>query len=119
MKAVGRLYEHLSSDVLPVRRFVVRMARHGAIVLILVGVSLALGMAGYHYLAPMPWIDAFVNAAMLLGGMGPVTPLDNDAAKFFAGSYALYCGLVFIASLSIIVAPIVHRVLHRLHADED
>ena len=113
---MGRLYEHLSSDVLPIRRFLVRLFGHFAVVVLLVALSLAAGMSGYHYLAPMPWIDAFVNASMLLGGMGPVDRLDNDAVKLFAGAYALYAGLVFIVSLGILIAPVVHRILHRLHA---
>ncbi len=113
------MYEHLSKKVLPRRQFVWRVARHVGVVSVLIVVSLAFGMTGYRYLARMSWVDAFLNSAMLMGGMGPVGELSSDDAKIFAGCYALYAGLVFIVSLSVIVAPIVHRVLHRLHADED
>jgi hypothetical protein len=81
-------------------------------------VSLAAGMAGYHWLAPMPWLDAFLNAAMLLGGMGPVADLENDRAKFFAGIFAIYCGVVFIATAGLLLVPVAHHVLHRFHLDQ-
>jgi hypothetical protein len=83
----------------------------------LLGVSLAIGMCGYHWLAPMDWVDAFLNAAMLLGGMGPVDPLTNDGAKLFAGMYALYCGVVFIATAGLVLAPVGSHILHRFHLD--
>ena len=89
------------------------------IALALLAVSLVIGMAGYHWLAPMGWVDAFVNAAMLLGGMGPVDPLTNDAAKTFAGVYALYCGVVFIATAGLVLAPVGTHILHRFHLDRD
>lgn len=85
----------------------------------LLGVSLAIGMFGYHWLAPMGWVDAFMNASMLLGGMGPVDPLGNDAAKLFAGAYALYCGVVFIATAGLVLAPVGTHILHRFHLDKD
>ena len=88
------------------------------VALVLVAVSLLMGMAGYHWLAPMKWTDAFLNAAMLLGGMGPVDPLDNDTAKLFAGAYALYCGVVFIATSGLLLAPVGSHILHRFHLDK-
>src|SRR5262245_60491541 len=94
------------------------MARHLALVTALVLASLAVGMAGYMTLGEMDAVDAFLNSAMLLGGMGPVGNLPTDAAKIFAGLYALYAGLVFIASATILFAPVVHRVLHRLKVNE-
>lgn len=94
------------------------MARHLGLVAALVVASLAVGMAGYMTLGRMPAVDAFLNSAMLLGGMGPVGELPTDAAKVFAGLYALYAGLVFIASATILIAPVAHRVLHRLHVSE-
>jgi len=85
----------------------------------LLAVSLAIGMVGYHWLAPMGWIDAFLNAAMLLGGMGPVDPPPaNDAVKIFAGVYALYCGVVFIATAGLVLAPVGTHILHRFHLDK-
>jgi hypothetical protein len=89
------------------------------VALVLLGVSLLIGMTGYHWLAPMRWVDAFLNAAMLLGGMGPVDVLDNDAAKLFAGGYALYCGVVFIATAGLIIAPVGTHILHKFHLDRE
>lgn len=94
------------------------LARNGMVAAGLLGISLVLGMAGYHWLAPMPWMDAFVNAAMLLGGMGPVATLTNDTAKLFAGAYAIYCGVVFIATAGLLIAPLGAYFLHRLHLDQ-
>lgn len=108
-------FEHHTAPLLPFRQFLWRVIRHTGMAGVLVGGSLAIGMAGYMGLAHMRWIDAFLNSCMLLGGMGPVGDLPNDSSKFFAGVYALYAGLVFIASTGIIVTPIAHRVLHRLH----
>jgi len=83
-----------------------------------IGVSLFVGMAGYHYLEDLPWIDAFVNAAMILSGMGPVAQLQTWGGKLFAGLYALYSGLAVLVAASILMAPIFHRWLHRFHLEE-
>jgi hypothetical protein len=101
------------------RRFHSHLARNGGIATAGLMVSLAIGMAGYHWLAPMPWLDAFVNAAMLLGGMGPVDPLPNRSTKLFAGLYAIYCGVVFIATVGLLLTPVASHVLHRFHLDRD
>jgi hypothetical protein len=113
------LYEHRHSPILPRRAFVARLLRHASWVAGLLGLSLFAGMLGFHEIEGMSWLDAFLNASMLLGGMGPVFdhPL-SDAGKLFAGCYALYAGLAFIAVAGIVLAPVVHRVLHRLHWDE-
>jgi hypothetical protein len=111
------MYEKRVETVAPARVFARRVARHTAIAGLLVAGSLALGMAGYHGLEGLPWLDAFVNAAMLLGGMGPVDPLHTSAGKLFAGCYALYCGLVVIVAAGLLLAPFVHRMLHRFHLD--
>ena len=96
------------------------MAAHAFVATLLLGVSLGIGMAGYmHYEPPMSATDAFVNSAMLLGGMGPVTTLREDPAKIFAGFYALYSGLVFLVAAGLVVAPLAHRLLHRFHWDDD
>jgi hypothetical protein len=112
------MYEHPSTHLLSFRQFLRRMLTHFGLVGAVVVVSLAIGMAGYMSLAGMSGVDAFVNAAMLLGGMGPVGELPNDASKIFAGLYALYAGLVFIVSAGVLLAPVVHRILHRIHADK-
>jgi hypothetical protein len=113
------MYEHRTAPLLPRTRFVLRVLAHVLTVVVIVGASLLAGMIGYRHFAGMKWIDAFLNASMLLGGMGPVGDLPNDHAKFFAGIYALYSGLVFIVSASIVIAPIAHRIFHRLHMDEE
>jgi hypothetical protein len=85
---------------------------------VLIGISLFGGMAGYHYFEGMNWIDAFVNASMILSGMGPVSPLQSDSGKIFAGCYALYSGLTLIVATGLIIAPVLHRVFHRFHIDD-
>jgi hypothetical protein len=81
--------------------------------------SLMLGMAGYEYFDQLPWRGAFMNAAMLMGGMGPVDPPLTDGGKVFAGLYALYAGLVFLVAAGLLFAPIVHRVMHKFHWEQD
>ena len=83
-----------------------------------VAVSLSLGMWGYEHYEHLLWRDSFLNAAMLLGGMGPVNPPQTDGGKVFAGFYALYAGLVFIVTAGLLLTPVVHRVLHRFHWGE-
>ena len=82
-------------------------------------VSLGAGLVGYHYIARFSWIDSLLNASMILGGMGPVGNLEGDAAKVFASVYALFSGIVFIAVLGMLLAPFVHRIMHKLHMDDD
>jgi hypothetical protein len=97
-------------------RFLLRMLLHAAAAQLLVGASLIVGMWGYGYFEHMAWRDAFVNSAMLLGGMGPMkTDGLSDGGKVFAGCYALYAGLVFIIVIGIMLAPVIHRVLHVFH----
>jgi hypothetical protein len=109
------LYEHRSEPPISEREFVRRMTVHGGYALQLIGASLAIGMAGYHWLARESWVDAFVDTSMLLGGMGPVGALTNSAAKIFAGLFALYAGLVFLAVSILLLTPVFHRVLHKFH----
>ena len=80
--------------------------------------GLGMGILGYHYIAGLSWIDSLLNASMILGGMGPVDPLKTDCAKIFASFYALFSGLAFIGIVSVLLAPFVHRMLHRFHAEE-
>lgn len=113
------MYESHKHPPLPRPRFVLRLALHiaGAIALLLG--SLLLGMVGYHYYENLPWVDAFLNSTMLLGGMGSVDAPRTDAGKTFAGLYALYAGLVFVLAAGLVLAPIFHRVLHKFHWDEE
>jgi hypothetical protein len=110
-------YETRHEPLLPRRAFLKRLARNFLVATLLVGLSLGAGMVGYHYYEGLAWIDAFANAAMILSGMGPLSPLQTWGGKLFAGLYALYSGLVLLAATSIILAPIVHRLLHRFHAE--
>lgn len=84
---------------------------------VLVGGALLIGVVGYHVIARLPWIDALLNAAMILGGMGPVDTLHSDGAKIFASGYALFSGVVFIGAIGVFIAPVVHRFFHTLHLE--
>jgi hypothetical protein len=95
-----------------------RFARNAGLAAALLGASLGLGMVGYRELEWLSWVDAFLNAAMLLGGMGPVDPPHTVAGKLFAGAYALYAGMVFIVTAALLFTPALHRLLHHLHAQE-
>ena len=94
-------------------------ARTLAVASLLLTVALGLGVMGYHLVAKLSWIDALLNASMILTGMGPVAILDTDAAKFFASVYALFSGVVFLTVTGIVLGPVVHRVLHRFHLEDD
>lgn len=113
------MYEHKSHPLLPRRYFAQRVLRHAAVALALLLFSLALGMAGYMAFENLPWRDAFLNAAMLMGGMGPVDAPHTDGGKVFAGLYALYAGLLLLIIVGIVLTPVVHRVMHRFHWQED
>ena len=114
------MFEHISKPVLARPQFVSRLMRAVLLGLGLIAVSLAIGMAGYLYFFPkMDWADAFVNAAMILSGMGPLAAPETTAAKIFSGCYAIYSGLMLVMSAGVVFAPLVHRFLHKLHADED
>jgi hypothetical protein len=109
------MYETRADKLLPARVFARRVLRHAAAALALVIFSLAIGMAGYMYFEHLPWRDAFLNSAMLLGGMGPVDSPKSDGGKLFAGCYALYAGLVFLISVGVVLVPVMHRLLHHFH----
>ena len=113
------MFEHHTQPILPRRQFLQRLAQSGGIVLALVMASLLVGMAGYHLLEGLQWIDAFLNASMLLGGLGPVDVPHSYAGKFFAGCYALYCGLVVILIAGVLLAPVAHRLLHKFHVQNN
>jgi hypothetical protein len=117
MKKLLPELEHRTQPVLSARRFRARMVHSSLVVLAFIAVSLLIGMIGYHRLEGLSWLDAFLNASMLLGGMGPVSTPVTDGGKLFAGLYALYCGLAVILVAGIILAPIAHRILHRFHVE--
>jgi hypothetical protein len=118
---VGRIlvYEPKAHPPIPRHRFVRRVLLHVAAAFALLLLSLLLGMAGYEYFEQLPWRDAFLNSAMLLGGMGPVDAPRTNGGKLFAGLYALYAGLVFLVAVGLVFAPVVHRVMHKFHWAQD
>jgi len=111
-------FEHKSQPPLRWPVFLKRLAASFALGMVLILASLFCGMAGYHYFEKLPWLDAFVNAAMILSGMGPLAQPATAGGKLFAGLYALYSGLAVVMIAGITFAPVVHRFLHKLHADE-
>ena len=113
------MFERRTSPLLSRSHFARRLARFGLATLLLISGSLAIGMVGYHALEGLGWVDAFLDASMLLGGMGPVHPPVTTAGKVFAGMYALYCGLVFLVVAGLLAAPMFHRILHRFHLEEN
>ena len=112
-------YENRYTRPISTARFAQRMGSHVAIAAGLVMVSLLVGMWGYEHYEHLPWRDAFLNTAMIAGGMGPVDAPRTDGGKVFAGIYALYAGLVFIATAALLLAPLVHRVMHKFHWERD
>ncbi len=112
------MYEHRKQPLLSRVEFLKRVGRHGLVALGVLRFGLEIGVLGYHWLAHLSWIDSLLNASMIIGGMGPVDPLPNNAAKLFASFYALFSGLAFVGIVSVLLAPFVHRLLHRIHAEE-
>jgi hypothetical protein len=113
------MYERYDEPLASRRVFWRRVFRQVAFTTVPLAASLAVGWIGYMVLAGLSPIDAFLNASMILGGMGPVDPLPNDAAKLFAGVYAIYSGVFFLVIAGLILAPFLHRVMHHLHAPAD
>ncbi len=109
------MYEHRGTRPISSGRFVRRIALHFGVSSGLIAISLAIGMGGYTYFEKLEWRDAFLNASMLLGGMGPVDAPKTGDGKLFEGLYALYCGLVLIIAIGILGAPMLHRLMHRFH----
>jgi hypothetical protein len=110
-----RKHEKLASQPVFIRRMVASVLMAGALIL----VALSIGILGYRYIAGYDWIDALLEASMILGGMGPINSLATTGAKLFASGYALFSGLVFIAVMGIMLAPVTQRMLHKFHVDED
>jgi hypothetical protein len=111
------MFEHRTSPLLPRKVFALRVLRSLLIALGIIGLSLGLGIFGYHFCAGLSWLDALLNASMILTGMGPVNELHTVGGKLFASFYALFSGVVFITSVAFLLAPVIHRFLHKFHLE--
>ena len=113
------MYEKRRHPLATKKTYIQRLGRSFILATVFMVASLLLGVAGYHFIGNLPWIDALVNASMILGGMGPVDVIKNDAGKLFTSFYALYSGVSFLTAFSILMAPALHRLLHKFHLDRD
>jgi hypothetical protein len=111
------MYEHRHERLLSRAEFALRVVRHVGLAVGAAAIALFIGILGYRFLGGLRWVDSLLNASMILGGMGPVDSLQTNGAKVFASFYALFSGLVFIGVLGLLLAPFIHRVMHRLHMD--
>ena len=111
-------YEHRHDQLAPRSVFIKRVIAALAVALALILVALTIGISGYHFIAGFNWVDSLLEASMILGGMGPIKELPSDSAKVFASIYALFSGIIFIGVMGIILAPVVHRIMHKFHVDE-
>jgi hypothetical protein len=111
------MFEHRNEPLLPRRDYYRRLGRHGLIAAGLLAAGLAVGMCGYHFIEGLCWVDAFANAAMILSGMGPLDPIKTAAGRIFAGCYAIFSGVAFLTTVGLLLAPVVHRALHRFHVE--
>jgi hypothetical protein len=112
-------FEHHRQPLASRRHFARRLLMFAGYAGLFLAASLGLGVLGYHWLCGLGWVDAVLNASMILTGMGPVSPMPSDAAKLFASAYAVFSGVAFLTTFSILIAPVLHRVLHRLHLRAD
>jgi hypothetical protein len=113
------IYEHQSQPLLDRKAFLTRLLKHAIVSLGLLLISLIIGILGYRILEEFSWIDALLNAAMILGGMGPVNPLTTVPGKLFASFYAIFSGVIFLVGAGVIITPVAHRVIHRLHLEDE
>ncbi len=117
------MFEHRTRPLLPRRQFVARALRYAAFSGLLILISLLIGMIGYHTCAGIGWVSAFYNASMILTGMGPALDIDTlppeqqPGVQIFAGLYALYSGVVFLAATGLVLSPLLHRFFHKMHLD--
>lgn len=110
-------YEHNKQKLAPFSVYAQRLASAVAMACCVIAVVLFIGISGYHWLGGLDWTDSLLEASMILGGMGPVSPIKTTSAKVFASGYALFSGLVFIGIMGIVLSPVVHRILHKFHVE--
>ncbi len=113
------MFDNHHHKLAPFSVFVNRIIRALMVAFGLIAFALFIGITGYHFLAKLSWIDSFLEASMILGGMGPVNQLTNNGAKIFASIYALFAGVMFIGVMGVVISPIIHRGLHKIHLDEE
>jgi hypothetical protein len=111
------MYESHHVPLLPRRKFIARLSRHGLLACATLAACLGVGMVGYHFFEKMDWVDAYSNAALILSGMGPLDPLKTTGGRIFAGTYALFSGVAFLTTVGYFLLPIMHRVLHKFHLE--
>jgi hypothetical protein len=111
------MFEHHKQPLLSRPAFLRRLARHGVMALTMILGSLLVGVLGYRFIGGLGWVDAIENAAMILGGMGPVAELHSTAAKLFAAAYAMFAGIVFLVGIGVLLVPFIHRFVHRFHLE--
>lgn len=113
------MYERKIHPLAPRHKYFKRLLKSFAFASVFLGFSLMVGVFGYHFMGKLSWIDSLLNASMILGGMGPADMIVNKSGKLFASFYALYSGISFLTAFAILIAPALHRLLHRFHLDTD
>jgi hypothetical protein len=118
VRAGNPMFERKNEKLVPLPRFVQRVALSLVLAFVVLCVALCIGILGYHGLAGLSWIDSILNASMILTGMGPVATMTTTTSKLFASGYALFSGIVFLSSIGLVLSPIIHRILHKFHFDD-
>jgi hypothetical protein len=113
------IYEHKDAPLLSKEKFAQRLWRNILIAAVLLAFSLLIGTTGYHFFGELPWVDSFLNASMILTGMGPVDRMNDEGGKLFAAFYSLFSGIAFLTTISVVLAPILHRAMHKFHIGDD
>jgi hypothetical protein len=113
------MLEHHKKPLQSRKEFLLRQIQYIAFALVILFSSVGIGVVGYHVLGNLPWLDAFLNASMILTGMGPVDRMETDGAKLFSALYAIFSGVAFLTFVGVLFAPVYHRFLHKFHLDID
>jgi flagellar biosynthesis protein FliR len=111
-------YEHRSDPVLPATQWLARLVHTVWLAFFIIVAALSFGVVGYHFIAGLDWVDAILEASMILGGMGAVAPMTTVASKLFASAYSLFSGLIFISVTGVVLAPFMHRMMHHFHVSK-